>query len=58
MAATMGNGIIRPMTIKRDLYLDRLVRSKGDGFVKIVTGIRRCGKRSPRVSIGGVRVVE
>ena len=40
----MGNGIIRPMTIKRDLYLDRLVRSKGDGFVKIVTGIRRCGK--------------
>lgn len=32
------------MTIKRDLYLDRLVRSKGDGFVKIVTGIRRCGK--------------
>ena len=32
------------MTIKRDLYLDRLVQSKGDGFVKIVTGIRRCGK--------------
>ena len=32
------------MTIKRDLYLDRLVRAKGDGFVKIVTGIRRCGK--------------
>ena len=32
------------MTIKRDLYLGRLVQSKGDGFVKIVTGIRRCGK--------------
>ena len=32
------------MTIKRDFYLDRLVRAKGDGFVKIVTGIRRCGK--------------
>ena len=32
------------MTIKRDLYLNRLVQSKGDGFVKIVTGIRRCGK--------------
>ena len=32
------------MTIKRDFYLDRLVRAKGDGFVKVVTGIRRCGK--------------
>ena len=31
-------------TIKRDFYLDRLVRAKGDGFVKVVTGIRRCGK--------------
>ena len=40
----MENGIIQSMVIKRDLYLDRLVRSKGDGFVKIVTGIRRCGK--------------
>ena len=32
------------MTIQRDFYLDRLIRAKGDGFVKIVTGIRRCGK--------------
>ena len=32
------------MIIKRDFYLDRLIRAKGDGFVKIVTGIRRCGK--------------
>ena len=32
------------MIIKRDIYLNRLIRSKGDGFVKIVTGIRRCGK--------------
>ena len=31
-------------TIKRDFYLDRLIRAKGDGFVKIVTGLRRCGK--------------
>ena len=44
MTASVGNGIIQPMIIKRDMYLDRLVRSKGDGFVKIVTGIRRCGK--------------
>ena len=32
------------MTIKRDLYLDRLIRAKGDGFAKVITGIRRCGK--------------
>ncbi len=32
------------MKIKRDFYLNRLVEAKGDGFVKIVTGIRRCGK--------------
>ena len=35
---------MRAMTIQRNFYLDRLVRAKGDGFVKIVTGIRRCGK--------------
>ena len=35
---------MRAMTIKRDFYLDRIVRAKGDGFVKVVTGIRRCGK--------------
>ena len=31
-------------TIKRDYYLNRLIQAKGDGFVKIVTGLRRCGK--------------
>ena len=36
--------IIRAMKIKRDFYLDRLIEAKGDGFVKILTGIRRCGK--------------
>ena len=35
---------MRTMIIQRNFYLDRLVRAKGDGFVKIVTGIRRCGK--------------
>ncbi len=35
---------MRAMTIQRNFYLDRLIRAKGDGFVKIVTGIRRCGK--------------
>lgn len=30
--------------IKRDFYMDRLVRSMWNGEVKIITGIRRCGK--------------
>ncbi len=30
--------------IKRDIYLNRLITRKGNGMVKIVTGIRRCGK--------------
>ena len=32
------------MEIKRDRYLERLISHKGNGRVKIVTGIRRCGK--------------
>ena len=32
------------MTIRRDRYLDRLVERRHNGFVKIITGIRRCGK--------------
>lgn len=30
--------------IKRDYYLEQLIKRKGNGLVKIVTGIRRCGK--------------
>ena len=32
------------MTIKRDRYLNRLIERRHNGFVKIITGIRRCGK--------------
>lgn len=32
------------MEIKRDVYLDRLVARKQNGFIKVITGIRRCGK--------------
>lgn len=31
---------------KRDLYLDKLIASQDTEPVKIVTGIRRCGKSS------------
>ena len=32
------------MEIKRDLYLQKLVSFMWDGQVKVITGIRRCGK--------------
>lgn len=32
------------MEIKRDLYLKQLIDRKGNGLVKVITGIRRCGK--------------
>jgi len=30
--------------IKRDFYLDKLVKRKNNGLIKVITGIRRCGK--------------
>ena len=30
--------------IKRDYYLEQLIQRKGNGLIKIITGIRRCGK--------------
>ncbi len=32
------------MEIARDLYLQKLIDHKGNGLVKIITGVRRCGK--------------
>lgn len=32
------------MVIERKLYLDKLVERKHNKLIKIVTGIRRCGK--------------
>ena len=32
------------MEIKRDSYLQRLIDKKENGLIKIITGIRRCGK--------------
>ena len=32
------------MQIKRDYYLNKLIESQNDGLIKVVTGIRRCGK--------------
>ncbi len=30
--------------IKRDYYLNKLIKAKQDGYPKVITGIRRCGK--------------
>lgn len=30
--------------IKRDEYLGRLIDKKENGLIKVITGIRRCGK--------------
>lgn len=32
------------MEIKRDKYLKQLIEKKEDGMIKVITGIRRCGK--------------
>ena len=32
------------MEIKRDIYLNRLISKKENGLIKIITGMRRCGK--------------
>ena len=30
--------------IKRNTYLDKLISRRENGLIKIITGIRRCGK--------------
>lgn len=32
------------LEIKRDLYLNKLIRHKHNGMIKVITGVRRCGK--------------
>ncbi len=32
------------MEIRRDYYLEKLIKRKNNGLIKVVTGIRRCGK--------------
>ena len=32
------------MEINRDFYLNKLIKHKKNGMVKVITGVRRCGK--------------
>ena len=32
------------MEIRRDYYLNKLIEAKNDKLIKVITGIRRCGK--------------
>lgn len=32
------------MEIRRAIYLDKLIRKKKNGLIKVITGVRRCGK--------------
>ncbi len=32
------------MYFERKEYLDKLISAEGNGMIKIITGIRRCGK--------------
>ena len=32
------------MVVKRDDYLNKLISKKHNGLIKVVTGVRRCGK--------------
>ena len=32
------------MVFNRNLYLQKLIAADGNGMIKIITGIRRCGK--------------
>ena len=32
------------MEIKREIYLQQLIQRKDNGMIKVITGIRRCGK--------------
>ena len=32
------------MVINREFYVDKLLKTSGNGLVKVITGIRRAGK--------------
>ncbi len=43
-ARLFGIEVNNIMQIERNIYLNKLIRKKKNGLIKIVTGVRRCGK--------------
>ena len=41
----MNNIAENNRVIKRDRYLNKIISYMWDGQIKVITGIRRCGKR-------------
>ena len=37
------------MVIRRDFYLEKLIQRKGNGLIKVITGIRRVSKPGLRI---------
>ena len=35
---------MKKIQIRRDFYVEKLLARRLNGFVKVITGIRRCGK--------------
>ena len=35
---------MKDLIIRRDFYVEKLIRRRMNGFVKVITGVRRCGK--------------
>ena len=35
---------VMKMEIRRDTYLNKLISKRHNGLIKVITGVRRCGK--------------
>ena len=39
-----GRSLMNEKVIERNDYLNKIIARKGNGLIKVITGIRRCGK--------------
>ncbi len=43
-AKIFSRGRGKSMEIRRDVYLNKLISKRRNGLIKVITGVRRCGK--------------